>query len=138
MNGSLLYTTMSESSSENRWIVGGLVGIVIVSVLVVTVFGGSAAAHTGDDGFHHHDGWMGTHGGVGGWMAGGFLWMIVWTLVLLAVPVALVYLLVAQRGPTGGRVDDDALGLLRRRYAQGEIDEEEFETRRARLLADRE
>lgn len=127
---------MNRSRREHGRIVGDLMGIVVVSLLVVTVMSGSVAAHTGDDGFHHHDGWMGTHGGTGGWMIGGFgfLWMILWTLVLIGGPVALVFLLLTRRESADGT--DDALALLRRRYAQGEIDDEEFESRRARLLTD--
>lgn len=129
---------MSEITSRNGKIVGYLVGIVVVSVLVAAVVAGPVAAHTGDDGLHHHDGWMGTHGGTGGWMVGvGGLWLLLWTLVAVAVPATLVYLLFARRDAAGGP-GDDALALLRRRYAGGEIDEEEFESRRARLLAERE
>jgi putative membrane protein len=129
---------MDRSRSDFRRTISSLLGVVIISVLVVTAFSGPVAGHTGDDGSHHHDGRMGTHDGMGGWMFGGlgFLWMILWTVVLIGIPVALVYLLLTRRGATDGTNDEDALALLRRRYAQGEIDDEEFETRRAKLLAE--
>ena len=138
MNDPLLLRNMSTSRHDFRRAISSLLGIIVISLLVATAFSGSVAAHTGDDGFHHHDGGMGTHGGMGGWMVGGlgFLWMILWTVVLMGIPVALVYLLITRRGSTDGTTGDDALALLRRRYAQGEIDEEEFETRRAKLLAE--
>lgn len=126
---------MSNTQPAFRRTVIGLVGIAVFVLLVVTAASGPVAAHTGDDGFHHHDGWMGTHGG--GWMVGGvgFLWMLLWALVLIGLPVALVYHLLTRSESRDETPPDDALALLRRRYAQGEIDEEEFETRRAELLA---
>lgn len=129
---------MSHVRPDFRRAIIGLVGIAVIGLLVGTAFSGPVAAHTGGDGVHHHDGWMGTHGGMGGWMFGGvgLLWMLLWTVVLIGIPVALVYLLLIRRESSDGTTDDDALALLRRRYAQGKIDEEEFETRRAKLLAE--
>ena len=53
-------------------------------------------------------------------------------IVLVAVPLGLGYLLLTRRDAGGGR-PDDALTVLRRRYAEGEIDEEEFDARRRKL-----
>lgn len=50
--------------------------------------------------------------------AGAWIWMLIWVAALLVM----VWLLVA-----GGRsVEDSPLVILRRRYAAGEINEEEF------------
>lgn len=127
---------MNRSNRGCKGYIRIILGITIVSLLVITTIGGPVAAHTGDDGFHHHDGWMGTHGGMDGVMYGGlgFVWMILWTVILIGIPVGLVYLLLTRR-ETDGSTEDDALALLRRRYAEGEIDEEEYETRRGKLLA---
>ncbi|WP_255152418.1 SHOCT domain-containing protein [Halorarius halobius] len=117
-------------------ILGQRTGTLFVATAVLLVaFGiavtGPVAAHTGDDGFHHHDGWMGSHGWAGGGTVGA-LWMTLWTLVLVGVPLGLGYLLFARRG-SGGETTDDALTTLRRRYAEGAIDEEEFDARRRKL-----
>ncbi len=114
-----------------------LLGFIVFSLLVATVAAGPVAAHTGDDGFHHHDSVMGTHDGMDGWMVGGFgfLWMLLWTLVLIGIPVGIGYLILSGRASEEDGTDD-ALDLLRQRYAQGEIDDEEFETRRSKLLAE--
>ena len=96
-------------------------------VVLVIAFSGPAVAHSGDDGFHHHDGWMGSHGG-----AFGYLWMALWMVVLIVVPLGLGYLLLT-RHDAGGGTTDDALTVLRHRYAEGEIDEEEFDARRRKL-----
>jgi putative membrane protein len=124
---------MNRNRSEFTRTISSLLGIVIISVLVATAFSGSVAGHTGDTGAYHHDDSMGTHDGTGGWIVGGFgiLWVILWTVVLIGISVALTYLLLSRRRVT----DENALALPRRRYAQGEIDEEEFEIRRAKLLA---
>ena len=110
---------------------GGGRSLATVALLVVLViaFSGPAAAHTGDGGFHHHDGWMGSHGG-----AFGNLWMTLWSVVLIGVPLGLGYLFLTRRD-SGGKRTDDALTVLRHRYAEGEIDEEEFDARRRKLQA---
>lgn len=107
------------------------IGVVVLLVAVAIVGGtGTAVAHGGDDGFHHHDGWMGTHGGWGWLGMGG---MVIWGLVLIAIPVLAVYAIATRVGDGDESPGDEALSVLRERYARGEIDEEEFETRRQRL-----
>lgn len=82
-----------------------------------------------------HDGGMG--GGMMGMMGG---WMLLWALVglaLLVVAVLAAVWLVKHRDPARSAAASDALGrrdeapsaqeLLRRRYAAGEIDHEEFQ-----------
>jgi len=105
---------------------GHLIATAALLVILVLAFSGPAVAHSGDDGFHHHDGWMGSHGA-----AGGYLWMTLWIAVLIGAPLGLGYLLLTRR--EGGEATDDVLTVLRRRYAEGEIDEEEFDARRRKL-----
>lgn len=57
-------------------------------------------------------------------------WMAVWALVLLGA----VWLIV--RVPTRHSVSEDALAILRARFARGEISPDEFERARERLLDD--
>ncbi len=66
-----------------------------------------------------HDGWM-TFGG-------GYMW-ILWIVLLLIVIWAL-------RGTLGGDKEspESALEILKKRYAKGEIDEEEYERRKSEL-----
>lgn len=69
--------------------------------------------------------------GMGGGM---MMWMVLWALVglaLLALAVAGVVWLVRHSSPATGRQPESAEEILKRRYAAGEIDEEEFERRRA-------
>ena len=106
---------------------GRLLATAALLVVLVIAFSGPAVAHSGDDGFHHHDGWMGSHGGTFG-----LLWMTLWMVVLIGVPLGLGYLFLTRRDASGGATDD-ALTVLRRRYAEGEIDEEEFDARRRKL-----
>lgn len=60
----------------------------------------------------------------GGWMFGGGLYMILWWLV----PIAIVGAMAAYASRRLGRRtrDDEALEILRQRYAKGEIGVEEF------------
>ena len=64
--------------------------------------------------------------------SGTLLTTLLWVLLLVAVVAAVLYLLtrlVDGRHPTG----PGAVSVLERRYARGEIDDEEFERRRDRL-----
>lgn len=54
-------------------------------------------------------------------------------LIFLAVCIAVVYL--ALRAPGRGLRGEQALGILKERFARGEIDEAEFEQRRRVLLS---
>jgi putative membrane protein len=67
------------------------------------------------------------------WGAGGLVMMLMmvvfWALVIAAVVIGLRWLL-GQGGPPRR---DEALEILRQRYARGEIDRQEFEARRRDL-----
>lgn len=102
----------------------------LVALVVALAATGPAAAHAGDDGAHHHDGWMGTHGGMG-WGMGWWGWFL-WPVLGLLGGVA-AYALLSSAGGNGDSPSDDALSALRERYARGDIDDEEFERRRQTL-----
>jgi putative membrane protein len=74
-----------------------------------------------------------------GWDAGGWLMMgigmLLWLLLLVAVVwIAVRTITAADRRQADGQGDrDEALDLLRRRFASGEIDAEEYERRRTLL-----
>lgn len=69
--------------------------------------------------------------GMGWWMLfGGLLWIVFWGTV--------IYLIVAfVRGAGRGTqaAQDDAIDILKRRYARGEIDRDEYERMRRDLAA---
>ncbi len=75
---------------------------------------------------------MGGH--EGGWMfGGGFMW-IVW--ILLIVLLVWVIRAAAGGGSSGSSPpppSETPLDILKKRYARGEIDDEEFERRRREL-----
>ena len=55
-------------------------------------------------------------------------WMWVWWGALVVGVVAVIWLVVAANRPTGqASGEDDSEALLRRRFADGEITQEEFE-----------
>lgn len=60
----------------------------------------------------------------------GFLFMILWWVLIVAGIVVLVKWLMQS---SGKREDDAALAILKERYAKGEIDRKEFEQRRKDL-----
>jgi putative membrane protein len=80
---------------------------------------------------HHgpHYGPMDAAGGAGGYLGGP-----VWLLLSVVVLVALTYLALRVVGSLGAETGpDEAFTTLRRRYARGEVDDEEFDRRRERL-----
>jgi len=70
--------------------------------------------------------------GNGMWFGGGFMW-IFWILLI----VLIVWAVKAAIGTGTGNINSDSnespLGILKKRYARGEIDEAEYERRRKEL-----
>jgi len=66
------------------------------------------------------------------WMFGGFMWVF-WIVVL----VALFFLIkwIVQQKPGDQKPDENALEVLKKRYAKGEIDKDEFEQKKKDLLS---
>lgn len=60
----------------------------------------------------------------------GFLWPLLWLVILAVVVLGAVYLYRTQAAPTRS---EPAMEVLRERYARGEISDEEFEERAAKL-----
>ncbi|MEF8826431.1 MAG: SHOCT domain-containing protein [Halapricum sp.] len=74
-------------------------------------------------------------GGASGWWPLGFLGPFVGLLVMGTV-VYLLWSVISGPSPKSTARTDDAMETLRKRYARGEIDDEEFEER-ARTLRER-
>lgn len=72
-----------------------------------------------------HGGAMGTGTTPGGW------WLLLAVILVAAVAIGVVWYLQRRREATA---ESDSLETLKRRYAKGEIDETELETRADRLL----
>lgn len=81
--------------------------------------------------------WDGHMWGMGGGLGWGLMWIVglFWMVILVAIPIVLIYWFVGGRTRTDEEADDGALTVLRERYARGEIDDEEYEARRAKLEA---
>lgn len=62
----------------------------------------------------------------------GWIWMLVWVVAL----VFMVWLIV--RSPSEQSAAEDAMAILRARFARGEISQEEFERAKFVLVADKE
>lgn len=71
------------------------------------------------------------NGGFG--FMGGFMW-IFWIAVIVGL-FFLIRWIVQQSRPAEQRHPEKPLDILKRRYAQGEIDREEFEKRKKDLLS---
>jgi putative membrane protein len=66
-----------------------------------------------------------------GW---GWAWMSLSMAIGVAIVALLIVLLVRGSAPANPRTDqDDAVAVLRRRFATGEIDQDEYRRRRAEL-----
>jgi putative membrane protein len=79
---------------------------------------------------------MMNYGGDFGWMAGmGGLGMFFGLLFWLALMALIVWAVTALFGRSSSNAQTDALDILKRRYAAGEINQGEFETARRTLAA---
>ncbi|MDZ7811399.1 MAG: SHOCT domain-containing protein [Arhodomonas sp.] len=67
-----------------------------------------------------------------GWLGFGVLHMVIFWALIIAAVVVVVRFLAGGRSDNGSG-DEHALQILQRRYASGEIDDEEFERRRQQL-----
>jgi putative membrane protein len=67
-----------------------------------------------------------------GWWGMGWIFMIIfWGLVVVGLILLIRYLI---RIPKEGKFEESALDILKRRYARGEIEKEEFEQKKKDLL----
>ena len=74
------------------------------------------------------------NGGMGlGMVFNMILWIIFWILIIVGL-VYLIKWIVLQTKKGGDMGEDTPLDILKRRYARGEIDREEFEEKKKELL----
>ncbi len=64
---------------------------------------------------------------------GGFMW-IFWIAIIVGI-IFLVKWIVMQSRPGGQQQGEDSVEILKKRYARGEIDKEEFEQKKKDLLS---
>jgi len=64
---------------------------------------------------------------------GGFMW-IFWIAIIVGI-ILLVKWIVQQNRPGGQQQGEDSVDILKKRYARGEIDKEEFEQKKKDLLS---
>jgi len=67
--------------------------------------------------------WDGFHAGWMGW------WMSLWMAFWLAVLILLVWIVARAAGGQSWRIDEPPEQTLKRRYARGEIEREDYERR---------
>ena len=89
--------------------------------------------------------WRGYDWGMGSGMMGygyGMSWyghifmLILWVAVIVAIVFLIRWLVVSSRtgGPRESHDEDTALAILKKRYARGEIDKQEFEEKKKDLM----
>lgn len=72
--------------------------------------------------------------GYGGGFFGWFYMLIFWAVIILGIVLLAMWLLKQSRGGRPGTDDGESpLDILKKRYAKGEIDKEEFEEKKKTL-----
>jgi putative membrane protein len=69
-----------------------------------------------------------------GW-GGAFFQLLFWIVLIVVIIWAVKYLTAHGRGTTSSSSEESALDILRKRYARGEIDKEEFERKKQDLIS---
>jgi len=67
------------------------------------------------------------------WFGGGYMWLF-WIFLIVVIVLAMKFVSGNSAGSSGSRDDESPMSILKKRYARGEIDEEEY-NRRARELS---
>jgi len=67
-------------------------------------------------------------------MWGGWFFMVIFWLLIIVAIVAIVRWIVTQNRPPAS-TKEDALDILKKRYAKGEISKDEYEEKRKQLLS---
>lgn len=83
------------------------------------------------------DGWHNGPGMMGGWGMGWFgpLFMVIfWCLVITGLVLFIRWLVQGSRRGPQGSGSSNAIGILKERYARGEIDREEFDQKKQDLM----
>ncbi len=78
-------------------------------------------------------GWMMSGWGMGYGFFGWLMMFLFWILIIAAVVLG-VRLFIDQGKLKGSSVEETPLDILKKRYASGEIDKEEFESMRGELM----
>lgn len=83
-------------------------------------------------GWGHGPGMMGGYGG--GWF-GSIIMVAFWIAVVVGIIFLIRWLVTTTgAGSQGGRLEESALEILKKRYARGEIDKKEFEAKKKDLI----
>jgi len=78
-------------------------------------------------------GWMMSGWGLGYGFFGWLLMLLFWILIIVGVVLAVRWF-ISEGKPKGLRSEETALDILKKRYAGGEIDIEQFETMKRELM----
>ena len=78
-------------------------------------------------------GWMMSGLGMGYGFFGWLMMLLLWILIIAGIVFAVRWFF-DQGSQKGSRVEETALDILKKRYASGEIDKEEFETMKQELM----
>jgi putative membrane protein len=119
---------MMNKNIKTALIIGGvIVAILIIVPLIIGLVGGW-------QGYGYGYGMMGSGmmGGYGGWWFMPIIMIVFWGLVIWGIVALVRGVSAGSTGPSAPA--DSALEILKRRYARGEINKQEYEERKKDLV----
>jgi putative membrane protein len=111
----------------------------VITKMMVALIGVFSFTSNAPAQYRNYNGWGGMGPGMMGWGGSGWIGILFmvffWVLIIVAIILLVRWLVGSSRHQNfGSQREDSALEILKKRYARGEINKEEFEAKKKDLV----